>query len=71
MVKIMVPNPNKHGMIWGYQYFWKHPFSVLAAFLWLFMLEGSFTKSGLFFGGGGGGGKIDRKIRITTSHFGE
>ena len=21
----MVPNPIKHGMIWGYPYFWKHP----------------------------------------------
>ena len=53
----MVPNPIKHGMVWGYQYFWKHPFSVLAAFLWLFMLEGSFTKSGLFFAPGGGRGE--------------
>ena len=24
-------NPIKHGMIWGYHYFWKHPFLF---FLW-------------------------------------
>ena len=24
----MVPNPIKHGMIWGYHYFWKHPYNL-------------------------------------------
>ena len=27
MVKIM-KNPIKHGMIWGYPYFWKHPYRL-------------------------------------------
>ena len=26
MVKIMVPNPIFEWMIWGYHYFWKHPY---------------------------------------------
>ena len=26
MVKIMDPNPMNKWMIWGYHYFWKHPF---------------------------------------------
>ena len=27
MVKIMVPNPMNKWMIWGYHYFWKHPYT--------------------------------------------
>ena len=43
-------NPIKHGMIWGYHYFWKHPFGCLGYFSnWdvivvLFFKQLSFTK---------------------------
>ena len=43
MVKVMVPNPMNKWMIWGYLFFWKHPYTpYIVGNYWLYpLLKGS------------------------------